>query len=322
MASRWRDAAMTLGIMAIGAVCVGLTRPLVSATHEQVKVKTDVYVLPPPKQLSIMSMGYRSAVADILWSHVLVAQGLRLRERRRFDTLTKLLEAIIELDPNFRRPYLLADSLITFQAAETPFEEVVKAREILELGTKNHPYDAEIWLVLGQFVAFLAPAGYIEDEEIREQWRRDGAKYLARAAELGGDARQVGWGALGGAAILNRAGEREAAISFYRRALAVTDDEELKRDIRKKLDLLLTEDQKSKYDRRREQFRDLWLRHTPGANRTMVHVLAPYRDTAKCAGFGHDDEPECAGNWTEWASRVDAQGPRPSPPPGPEAPAK
>ena len=122
-----------------------------------------MYVLPPPDQLKQLSLGHRAALADLLWTHVLVAQGLRVKERRRFETLVPLLEAIIELDPEFRRPYLLADALITFQASETPFEEVIKAREIMVRGTENRPYDAEIWLVLGQFVAFIAPS-YTDDQ--------------------------------------------------------------------------------------------------------------------------------------------------------------
>jgi len=296
--------------MAAGALIIGITQPRISSSHKAVKQKTDVYVLPPPKQLVVLSMGYRSALADILWSHVLVAQGLRSREKRRFDTLTQLLDAIIELDPDFRRHYLVADSLITFQASETPWHEVVKAREILELGTRNHPYDAEMWLLLGQFVAFLVPASFIDDDEIRMQWRMEGSAYLARAAELGGDKKNIGWGALGGASILTRAGEREAAIQFLERSLAVTEDEELREKIAIRLERLLTEEQRAEYDRRRNRFRAIWMDHTPSAKRTMVHLLSPHRDPAWCAGWAHRDDSRCAETWTDWGKRVESSPPR------------
>ena len=148
-----------------------------------------MYALPPPHATVLLSLGYRAALADILWANVLVSQGLHTQERRRFDNLTRLLDMINELDPTFRSPYLFADALITFQANETPMSEVLKAREILERGVANRPLDAQLWLVAGGFAGFIAPAGYIKDEAEQERWRLAGAPMLMRAAELSGERR-------------------------------------------------------------------------------------------------------------------------------------
>src|SRR6185503_18069668 len=125
----------------------------------------------------------------------------------------------------------MADALITFQSAETPLEEVRKAREIMERGVAARPLDGELWLVLGQFVSYIAPGSYLTDEEEIKRWRREGVVYLARAAELGGDDSKISWQALGGVGILHRAGERDAAIRFLKRTMAVTEDEELKEQL-------------------------------------------------------------------------------------------
>ncbi|WP_437604495.1 hypothetical protein WMF20_24990 [Sorangium sp. So ce834] len=299
-----RDALVTVALSAAAAVAIGSVRAPAAALEKRVAETSDVYVLPPPDEVVTLSLGYRSALADLLWSHVLVSQGLHTMERRRFENLTLLLDAINALDPTFRDPYLFADALITFQTSTTPHDEVVKAREIMERGVQNRPLDGEIWLALGQFVAFIAPASYLTDPAEKAQWRLDGARMLARAAELGGNDANISWQALGGAGILGRAGEREAQIRFLQRTLAVTDDEGLKQQIRAQLDKLLGEQAAEAYRRRIDGFSEIWRRDLPFVSKTAILVLGPPRDPAYCAGGAHADEPRCATTWSAWAERV------------------
>ncbi|MDC0676367.1 hypothetical protein [Sorangium atrum] len=302
-----REALVAVALSAAAAVAIGSVRAPAADLAQRVAETSDVYVLPPTDEVVALSLGYRSALADLLWSHVLVSQGMHTMERRRFENLTLLLDAINALDPTFRDPYLFADALITFQTSETPHREVVKAREIMERGVQNRPLDGEIWLALGQFVGFIAPAAYLTDPQEKAQWRLDGARMLARAAELGGGDANISWQALGGAGILGRAGEREAQIRFLQRTLAVTDDEELKQKIRAQLDKLLDARDAEKYRRRLDGFRDLWRRDLPFVSNTAILVLGPPRDPAYCAGGAHADEPRCATTWRAWAERVEGE---------------
>ncbi|WP_437683725.1 hypothetical protein [Sorangium sp. So ce131] len=303
--ARARDALVTAALTAVAAVAIGSVRAPAADTEQRVKETSDIYVLPPPDEVVTLSLGYRSALADLLWSHVLVSQGLHTIERRRFENLTLLLDAINALDPTFREPYLFADALITFQANTTPRDEVVKAREIMERGVRSRPLDAELWLVLGQFVAFIAPAGYLTDPAEKAQWRLDGARMLQRAAELGGGDASISWQALGGAGILGRAGEREAQIRFLQRTLAVTDDEELQKNLREQLDHLLGDRAAEAYRRRLDGFGEIWRRDLPFVSKTAMLVLGPPRDVAYCAGGAHADEPRCAATWRAWAERME-----------------
>jgi hypothetical protein len=294
-------------LVLLGATCVGLCRGRAAEQHKHAKETSDVYVLPPAREVTLLSLGYRSALADVLWAHVLVSQGLHSIERRRFDNLTRLLDAINELEPTFREPYIMADALITFQANTTPEDEVRKAREIMERGARNCPLDGEIWLILGEFVGFIAPNSYLTDPVEQDAWRMDGARMLARAAELGGDNANISWQAIGGAGILSRAGERDAAIRFLRRTLAVTDDEELKQHIQQRLDALEGEEEAAADRRRQQRFADLWRRDLPFVDKSMLLLLGPPLDPAFCAGGAHQDDLRCAMTWEQWADRQPAE---------------
>ena len=293
-----------VALMVLAAVGVGSVRAPLATIERRVKETSDVYLLPPPEHVAALSLGYRSALADVLWAHVLVSQGFRLVEKRRFENLTRLLDSINELDPTFRDPYLYADALITLQVGATPREEVLKAREILERGAKNRPLDGEVWLALGQFVAYVAPGSYLTDEEEKKRWRIEGAKMLARAAELSGPDSDIGWQAIGGASILARAGEREAAIRFLERALAVADDEELKQHIAGKLSALVADKLAEAHRRREEELRKLWERDVPFVSRTRFLVLGPPFDAAFCAGGERKADPRCATSWPDWAEKL------------------
>lgn len=297
------DALITVVLVLAAIAAVASVRGKLATIEARAKETSDVYVLPPPEDVVTLSLGYRAALADYLWSHVLVSQGLHTMERRRFDNLTRLLDTINALDPQFRDPYLHTDALVTFQTEETPHHEILKAREIMERGVKNRPLDGELWLVLGQFVGFIAPSSYLTDPQEIASWRDAGAHYLARAAELGGDDASISWSALGGAGILGRSGNRDAQIRFYQRTLAVTDDEELKEKARSFLAKLLGEEQAEAQKRRGLEFEAMRRGELPTVRKTMMLLLGPPRDPAWCAGTAHATELACSHTWKEWVER-------------------
>jgi tetratricopeptide (TPR) repeat protein len=303
-ASRLGDVVRTALAFAVAGGLIASVRAPLAERERRVKETSDVYVLPGPDEVVRLSLGYRAALADYLWASVLVTQGLRTQEKRRFENLTRYIDAINALDPQFRDPYRLADALITFQANTTPHAEVLKVREILERGVKNRPLDGELWLGLGQFLAFIAPASkYLESESETQEWREAGARYLARAAELGGENANISWQAIGGVGILNRAGERDAAIRFLRRTLAVTDDDELKEKIRPQLEALMGEEQRELYQRREAAFVELWREDLPFVSKAKMLLLGPPPNPAYCAGGAHALEAACATTWRERAER-------------------
>jgi tetratricopeptide (TPR) repeat protein len=298
------------GAFALGVMLVASTQLPVREISLTLKETSEAYLLPPADHLVLMSLGHRQALADLLWANVLVTQGIRMEQRRRFETVGAYLEAIIELDPQFREPYLLSDTLLTFQAVEVPLSEVYRARQVLERAVKERPDDAMLWLQLGQFMAFIAAPSYLKDPAEQERWRVEGARYLARAAELGVADPNIQWQALGGAGILSRAGERDAAIAFIARTLATDPKDE---ELRAKLEGQLAELQgEAKQEARRARvgaFRQVWQQNYSGRTLDFVHAAGFPADAALCAGglrSEHAGEPACASDWAEWARRVDA----------------
>ncbi|MFP6687405.1 MAG: hypothetical protein VB934_21990 [Polyangiaceae bacterium] len=301
------DRLVVVAVLLVAALGVRSVRSSLFDIERRVNAKHDVYFMPPPKQLLNLSLGYRAALADVLWAHVRVSSGLHTFERRRFENLVLLYDAINELAPRWRTPYRFADSLITFQTSKTPYTEVLKAREIMERGARNRPTDAELWLNLGEFVSYVAPASYLEDThpEVAKKWRQEGIPYLARAAELGTQAAHITWRALGGANILLRAGHREAAIRFLKRALIVSEEEALKADIRRRLKMLMTEREFERANTRAKAFFDQFLEELPFIDPTEALVLGPSTWPARCAGLQHSDDLQCATTWRTWSERFD-----------------
>jgi len=305
--SRVRDGGVVALLVAAAIGLVGNVRASLAETHKRVKDTGNVYLLPPPSQVKALSLGYDAAVADMLWAHTLVAQGIHLQERRRFTNITRLYDAINELDPTWRTPYRLADALITLQSAAIGFEEVSATRRILERGIQNRPLDAELWLNLGQFVAFIAPSSYLDDHpELIPTWRDEGLRYLERAAELGAQS-HIGWQALGGASRLAREGKRDAAIRYYERQYAVAEDPELRRTIERHLRKLLGEEHRARVVTRRRAFDALreaefpWLEDEDG-----VYLLLGPRLDLGCVGPDHQAD-RCATTWRAWAERLEAR---------------
>jgi len=310
------DLGWLAGAWLIAVALISVSRAPAAETHHRVKETSDVYVLPPPGQVVAMSLGHRAAVADYLWATVLVEQGLHTLAKRRFENMPYLIDTINELDPTFREPYLLVDALTTFQTNGVLEKDVRRAREIMERGVRNLPDDAEMLVAAGSFIGLMAPSSYLTDPVEQEQWKLDGTAMLARAAELGGDSKYVGWQALSGVSLLRKSGKRREAVQFLQNALAGTDDKELRERIKSMLDKMSeAEDAFEKTEQRRafvsfrkrqDRFDEIWRKAYPLASKTGALVMGPPYDAAYCAGGTHRLDPRCALDWVGWAARVEA----------------
>lgn len=317
-----RAAALPLLLMALAGSAVGAVRSTLFSSVTQVKEKDDSYPLPPPAQLPVLSLGYRAAAADLLWSYVMVAQGQHLAQRRRFDNGARYFASIFELEPTYRRPYLLVDSILTFSAKKATPEIVREVRALLERGLKERPSDAQLFLQTGSFLAYIAPAlldendgrqgpplerSPEEEQRVKDEqnaWRLEGGRLLMRAAELGAADANLQWHAIAGAAVLNRQGERGAAIAFLERTYELTEDPELREEILRQLRGLRGEDAADRAKSAARRFESAWHGDLPFVSRHMLLLLGPRADAAGCAGPGQSERPECARDWRAWTSRV------------------
>lgn len=279
------------GLVALACLClVAIRQPAAAEQLKSTRYRTDVLELPPASHVQKMAVGYKSALVDLIWAKILVEEGLHFQDHRRFDALPTYIDAIIALEPTYKPIYEFVDTLLLYQYIPGEEPEARLARGYLEQGTKNRPFDHDVWLHYGQFLAFVAPS-YLKDQAEIERWRLEGALAMSRAVDLGADEDR----SLAATTILDRAGERKSAIRQLQRKYALTDDQETRKQIRFKL-MRMQADVEA--EPAVEAVELLWRSRYPFLSRGEVLMLGPIRDPAKCAGMDSIATRQCPADWS------------------------
>jgi hypothetical protein len=289
-------------LLAISIATIGYARSKVVASTAAVKAASDVFALPSPGVLNALSLGYRSALADYLFSSTMVAYGTHGEEHRRFEFIGQYLDSIVGLDPYFCQTYKYADTFIVYQPTGNPSpDEVRHVRRLLEKGLQMCSTDGNLWMSAGQFMAYIGTQ-FLTDEKEKEEFRTAGARTLARAAELETGNHNVQWQALSAATLFSREGNRDAAIAFLERVYGVTDSEEIRATVAAKLSMLREEERVDRRKRHADAFNEAWRKDMPFVSRTGMLVLGPRYDPSGCSGRG--DAKSCPNTWVAWAESI------------------
>jgi hypothetical protein len=303
---KWVPAAV---LVASGFTLAQVRAPL-AAAYAAESEGSESYALPGPEGTQLLSLGYRSAVADFIYAHVLVSYGMHFQQQRRFEHVGDYLDTLTTLDPEFAQPYLFADTLLTIQPTPAEEADYDKARELLLRGTRALPYNQELWLVAGQFIAYVAPAR-LADPAKREAWKLEGAGVLARACELATQNRNIPYHCVAAATLLNRAGQREALITMLTRTLAVNDDEEIQKLALASLGSWVGEREREQYQARARAFTDRWQTDLPFVSKEQQLLLGPRTEPLRCVGVatparGNGADDPCVTTWAMWSEAFDA----------------
>jgi hypothetical protein len=270
-------------------------------------MRADVYALPPVDQTYVASLGYRSALADLILGHVLVSYGLHFQEKRLFEYVGDYLETIIRLDPKFRTPYLLADTLLTLEPEAPPQEFYRKARRIQDRGLQEFPGDQELWNTSGQFLAYLAPS-YLTDFDEKMEYRREGARRLMRACELIGSNDNIPYHCITAANLLSEQGNREAMRQFLERMANISDDPKIQELASGYLRKVVGAEEAARAAARNARFNVAWQSDLAFVPRSAIHALGPDFDPAACAGVSVSPLPGCATSWLLWSQSAESSG--------------
>jgi len=283
--------AATVALLVGGLAGIALTQPSLARTLHDTKAREDVYLFPPPAELRVLTLGHSAAAVDQLWVKLRIEFGIHFSEHRPFPDVYHYIDAIIALEPDFAPVYKYLDTMVLYSTGTQTGADALRVRDYLERGTKERPGDREVWLHYGQFLAFSA-SSHVHDPALLESWRKEGALALSRSIELGEDADR----SLSVAFLLNEAGERDAAVRSVRRAFALTDDPAVREQLAAQLAKLeATDEQEAAQDDAR--FVDnAWHRDYPFLSRGSFLLLAPRRDTLRCAGPGHETA-DCSTDW-------------------------
>jgi len=301
--SRARDL-LALAVALLGVLGIARERGSLASDFHGLHMRADVYALPPVEQTYVASLGYRSALADLILGHVLVSCGLHFQERRLFEFVGDYLETIIRLDPHFRSPYMLADTLITLQPEAPPQEFYRQARRIQDQGLREYPGDQELWNTSGQFLAYLAPS-YLSDPEEKQEFRRAGAQRLMHACELIGSNDNVPYHCITAANLLSEQGNREAMRQFLERVANTSDDPQLQALANGYLRKVAGAEEAERAAARAARFNTAWKSDLSFVPRSEIHALGPNFDPAACAGVAVKVLPGCASSWLFWSQTVE-----------------
>ncbi|MGC4088806.1 MAG: hypothetical protein QM756_13080 [Polyangiaceae bacterium] len=296
---------ISLALLGVSALGIHLLQPPLAETFAEARRKNDAYYLPGPDITRLMSLGYRAALADVIFAHVLVSHGLHFQEKRRYEFVANYLDTITQLDPSFREPYRLADTLITMQPTAPLLDDYREARRIEARGLEAFPYDQELWLIAGQFLAYIG-ANQMPPGE-REAWRLDGAQKLARSCELIGSNQSVPHHCITAAALFNEAGKRDLVRGFLERVLAISDDPEIQRIAGSYLGRVVNDAERDRVDQRNKRFRSLWQRDMTFVSRETITLLGPIFDPARCAGLDATETTACITSFRTWGERLDQE---------------
>lgn len=291
-------------VLAVCASAIAFLRPLLVADYQEIKRRHDVYLLPPPDVTVAMSLGYRSALADMIFAHVLVAYGQHFIEKRRFEFVADYLDTILTLDPKFREPVRLTDTLLILQPEPARLQDYRAARRLLDRGLSSFPNDSELWLIAGQFMAYLA-ANYVPEAE-QEQWRFEGAKKLARSCELVGSNENIPHHCIVAARLFDEAGQAGLAKSFLERVLAVSDNPEIQDIASGYLGRVVGAAERERIEERGRRLRAQWSRDLTFVSRDAWFLLGPKFDPARCAGQASPRDQACATSFRAWGEGLES----------------
>jgi hypothetical protein len=253
---------MRLTVLLLLVALVGLT----GLAHRRVDERRaalppaeDLMVLPTPRTLEWMSLGYREALADLLWVRALVLAGKRLGEA---DTVLveRHVQGITTLAPRFHRPYLWGGITVLYGGSGKIDRAMVdRSARIYRAGLVHFPESHELLYALGMLLLHQVGStpGYTADE--KQALAAEGVDLVRKAAAHGADPLVRRYAAT----IITEHATDELAIQFLESQLAQSEDEEHRRLLRRKLDGLAGREAVARVERIREAFVAEQLRTAP-----------------------------------------------------------
>lgn len=220
------------------------------ARRADAPAELDVLYVPPVGYLQWMSMGYREALADLLWIRALVYTGEHLKDTE-IAAVDRYVDAMNGLAPRFRRPYLWGGITAVYGGQTAVTRDMVdRALAIYRRGLVQFPESHELLYPFGMLLLHQAPSTPGYDAEEIAAMRAEGIEAIRRAAAFGADplVRQYA------ATLVAEHGADELAIQFLESQLAQAQDDDHRRMLRRKLEQLGGKEAAGRVERIRDAF--------------------------------------------------------------------
>ena len=188
----------------------------------------DIYYLPPPHWLEVISLGHRRALADLIWLRALVYLGDEFVNRGEVRHVFKYGESMLALDPDFKRVYRWVGMAGVYTPKVSSPEHMERAIDVLRRGVERFPNDAELAWDTGAMITYELLPHLPEDDPDRERLAADGRDHMMTAARLGGG---PAWLVLTNAASLRKLGETDRELRHLEEVYGMVGDPSVRTQI-------------------------------------------------------------------------------------------
>jgi hypothetical protein len=201
------------------------------AQHRAGRQYKDIYYLPSVRWLPVLSLGYRQALADLIWCKSLIYFGEELSHKGQVKYVFEYTDAILALDPDFRQAYRWVATAAIYRPTEITMEVGLRAADYLRRAVERWPADGELHWDYGSLLRFeLAPLE--KDPKRKRSLMERAAPHLEAAARHGAG---PPWLALNNVDLLNKLGRTEQSIHHLEELYATVQDKEVKREIEERI---------------------------------------------------------------------------------------
>lgn len=263
-----------LAVVLVGALGAHAAHSAALDERAQWPEDEDLLYLPASQHMRVMSVGYREALADLVWVRAVVFAGSALG-RENYDWIRQYLRIINDLVPTFRRPYAWGGVVTIYNGKPIDKEAVDVAVGIYREGIENFPEDHELLFALGMILSrdVTLELGYTQAEV--DAARNESVELVRRAAAFGAPpiVRQLA------ATLVADGAADELAIQFLEAQLLSTDDEGYQRLLEQKLTRLVGERRLDEMVRMRTRFwqeRDARLPYVDDTIYALIRDEAPF----------------------------------------------
>lgn len=211
-----------------------------SVAHQTLQAKRaefpadeDLLYLPPADDVRRMSLGYREAMADVVWIRTVVFAGSEI-VGEHVSWIGDYLKVINNLAPTFRQPYAWGGKITIYSGGAPGRQNIELAESILETGLTKFPEDHDMLFSLGMIMRIeRSQASGFTPEEI-EAGKQESVALIRKAAAFGAPAlvRQLA------VSFLDESAEVELQISYLEDQLLTSENERHKRYLRQRLEAL------------------------------------------------------------------------------------
>lgn len=246
-------------------------QPIASMHHTSITTRDEQYYLPPAAWLTVFSVGYNEAIADIIWTKFVVyfasipklevASGMKLgdtvsnqlAQKAEENHTINYVHAVTRLDSRFKAAYSHGARLTMYHKGIITRQTVRMAIDILEEGVRNFPEDGDLRFNLG-FLYYYELVPFAKNKNEKTELKNKGTNILYKAARLPG---APPYATELASTLLSRQGMNRLAIEHLNFMLLTEKEPEIRTRLEKELSKLVGKEMKFQHEKMK-QFIDHW----------------------------------------------------------------